>query len=192
LLKSVALLDLFKDRSGLVPTYALLRICVPEREIDVRNALAHLQGKSFILFRKFNEAYGIYAGSDFDIDHALESALERVQEIDFTALKRLAGIQPILAKRHYHRTGALRWFDVDLVAAGEAKRHAAHYTPKNGTIGQFLLAIPTEGESEELTPLLCFGAYQAHTHLAAAGCCLANKEAKRSSTLCPSWSRSCT
>jgi len=39
------------------------------------------------------------------------------------------------------------------------------------------------------SPLLCFGEYQAHTHLAAAVCCLANKEAKRSSTLCPSWSR---
>jgi hypothetical protein len=42
------------------------------------------------------------------------------------------------------------------------------------------------------TRLLCFGEYQAHTPLAAAVCCLANKEAKRSSTLCPSWSRSCT
>src|SRR5438128_11879517 len=47
-------------------------------------------------------------------------------------------------------------------------------------------------EAYHLTPLLCFGEYQAHTHLAAAVCCLANKEAKRSSTLCPSWSRSCT
>ncbi|MGE3538660.1 MAG: ATP-binding protein [Candidatus Tectimicrobiota bacterium] len=156
LLKAVALLDLFKDRSGFVPTFDLLRICVPdEREDDVRNALDQLQGKSFILFRKFNDAYGIYAGSDFDIDHALESALERVKDIDFTALKRLAGIQPVLAKRHYHQTGALRWFDVDLIAAGELVRHAANYNPKNGTIGQFLLAIPTEGESEELMQKYC-------------------------------------
>ena len=156
LLKAVALLDLFKDRSGLVPTFDLLCICVPdEREDDIRNILDQLQGKSFILFRKFNDAYGIYAGSDFDIDHALESALERVKDIDFTALKRLAGIQPVLAKRHYHQTGALRWFDVDLVAAGELVRHAASYHPENGTIGEFLLAIPTEGESEELMQKYC-------------------------------------
>lgn len=156
LLKAVALLDLFKDRSGLVPTVDLLRICVPdERENDLRNALNHLQAKSFILFRKFNDAYGIYAGSDFDIDQALESALERIKDIDFAALKRLAGIQPVLAKRHYHQTGALRWFDVDLVAAGEVVRHAANYNPHNGTIGQFLLAIPTEGESEELMQKYC-------------------------------------
>jgi hypothetical protein len=156
LLKAVALLDLFKDRSGLVPTFDLLRMCVPdEPENDVGKALEHLQVKSFILFRKFNDAYGIYAGSDFDIDHALESALARVKEIDFTALKRLAGIQPVLAKRHYHETGALRWFDVDLVPAGEVVRYAANYNPKNGTIGQFLLAIPTEGESEEQMQKYC-------------------------------------
>jgi len=156
LLKAVALLDLFKDRSGLAPTFNLLRICVPdERENDVRKVLDDLQAKSFILFRKFNDAYGIYAGSDFDIDDALENALARVKAIDFDALKRLAGIQPVLAKRHYHQTGALRWFDVDLVAGGEVVRHAAQYDPKNGTIGQFLLAIPTEGESEELMQKYC-------------------------------------
>ena len=156
LLKAVALFDLFKDRSGIAPTFDLLRICVPDkRESDIHKALNQLKAKSLVIFRKFNDAYGIYAGSDFDIDAALDSALEGVREIDFTALKQLAGLQPVLAKRHYHETGALRWFDVDFVAVGDVVSHAANYEPKNGTIGQFLLAIPTDGEREEQVQKSC-------------------------------------
>lgn len=156
LLKSVALLDLFKDRSGLLPTFSLVRICAPDHsEKAIRKALTRLKAWSFLIFRKFNDSYAVYAGSDFDIDDALDGALEDVKEIDFAALKRLTGLQPILAKRHYHDTGALRWFDVELVPASEVVSIAENYFAKDGTIGQFLLAIPTEGESEEVVRKLC-------------------------------------
>ena len=66
--------------------------------------------------------------------------------------------------------------------------------PLANCVAQARKALGDSGQTQRYikTPLLCFGEYQAHTHLAAAVCCLANKEAKRSSTLCPSWSRSCT
>lgn len=156
LLKTIAVIDLFKERSGLLASFELLRACFPDTsDRALRNALSQLNNWSFTIFKKFLDAHAIFAGSDFDIDQAVTTALEDVDEIDFKALKELAGLQPILAKRHYHNTGALRWFDVNLAPVSNLVEVAAQYKPGKGTIGQFLLAIPTEGESEEEAAKLC-------------------------------------
>jgi len=156
LLKTIAVVDLFKERSGLVANSELLRACLPEvSESALKKALAQLRDWSFIIFKKFLDAHAIFAGSDFDIDQAVRTALEDLDEIDFTALKALAGLQPVLAKRHYHITGALRWFEVNLTPVRDLVEVAAHYKPDNGTIGQFLLAVPTDGESEDYAGELC-------------------------------------
>jgi len=156
LLKTIAVIDLFKERSGLVPSFALLRACLPEvSEHALKKALDQLDSWSFTIFKKFLDAYAIYAGSDFDIDEAVRSELAEVDSIDFAALKALAGLQPILAKRHYHETGAMRWFAVNLAPLRDIVELAAQYQPENGSVGQFVLAMPTEGENEEEAARLC-------------------------------------
>lgn len=156
LLKSIALIDLFKERSGLVPSVELLNVCSGSASRNAtKKALEQLKNWSLIIYRKFADAYAIYAGSDFDIDRAIQNALQNVREVDFSALQRLAGLQPILAKRHYHETGSLRWFDVEVAPINELVDRAGAYKPTRGTIGQFLLAIPTEGETAEIAQKLC-------------------------------------
>lgn len=165
LLKTIALIDLFKERSGLTPTDGLLGSCLRDvSKKTVEDALGQLKKWSLVIFRKFADAYAIYAGSDFDIDHAIEDALQRVREVDFAALQKLAGLQPILAKRHYHDTGALRWFDVEIAPLNGVIERAGAYTSKSGTIGAFLLAIPTEGESQEIAEKLCREAARESKH----------------------------
>ena len=156
LLKTISVIDLFKERSGLVANSDLLRTCFPESSPKtLENALSQLDTWSFTIFKKFLDAHAIFAGSDFDIDHAVRAALDDIDEVDFKELKSLAGLQPILAKRHYHETGALRWFDMNIVPVSGLVEFAANLAPKSGAIGQFLLAIPTEGESEEFAESLC-------------------------------------
>ncbi len=156
LLKTIAVIDLFKERSGLVPNSELLRTCFPHTSAKaLEKALSQLDTWSFTIFKKFLDARAIFAGSDFDIDAAVRAALDEIDEIDFKELKALAGLQPILAKRHYHETGALRWFDVNVVPVNSIVEFAARFVPQNGAIGEFLLAIPTEGESEEHADDLC-------------------------------------
>ena len=99
-------------------------------------------------------------GAIFDIDRAVRDALKVIDEIDFLALKTLAGLQPILAKRHYHETGALRWFGVNIVPVIELDAFVADFKPKNGEVGQFLLTIPTEGGSRESAENICRKAAQ--------------------------------
>ena len=156
LLKTIGVIDLFKERSGLVASSELLRTCAPDASAkEIKNVLTDLDKWSFTIFKKFINAHAIYAGSDFDIDKALRAAIDEIDEIDFKLLNALAGLQPVLAKRHYHETGAMRWFDVNIVPVSTIVNYAANYKPENGAIGQFLLAIPTEGESEEHVHELC-------------------------------------
>ena len=156
LLKTIAVIDLFKERSGLVANFDLLKSCFPEASAKaLKKALSQLDTWSFTIFKKFLDAHAIYAGSDFDVDRAVRAALDEIDEVDFAALKSLAGLQPVLGKRHYHETGALRWFDVNIVPVNELDEFAAQFGPENGEIGQFLLAIPTEGESEEVADDAC-------------------------------------
>lgn len=156
LLKTIAVIDLFKERSGLIANSELLRTCFPgTSERALEKALTQLDTWSFTIFKKFLDARAIFAGSDFDIDQAVRAALNEIDEVDFRELRSLAGLQPILAKRHYHNTGALRWFDVSIAPVDELVEFAANTKLENGAIGQFLLAIPTRGESEEHAVDLC-------------------------------------
>ena len=107
LLKTIAVIDLFKERSGLLPNSELLCFCFPDTpQRAIEKALSDLDGWSLTIFKKFLNARAIFAGSDFDIEEAVRAAIDEIDEIDFEHLKTLAGLQPILAKRHYHETGA--------------------------------------------------------------------------------------
>lgn len=157
LLKTIAILDLFRERSGLTTTKDLLVTCFAAKLSagKIQEALKQLEKWSLIIFRKHMEAFAIYAGSDFDIEQALSDELNSIREINFKQLRVLAGLQPILAKRHYHRTGALRWFDVDLVPLAEAGNHTVNSSSDNGGMGLFLLVIPTSNETKTTAVKLC-------------------------------------
>ena len=151
LLKTISVIDLFKERSGLLPSSKLLDVCFPQvRTSDLKDALEQLRRWSLIIFKKYVEAYAIFAGSDFDIDEAIRREVSEITELDFSKLETIAGIQPIVAKRHYHETGALRWFNVNLVSLSDLDKHAKIFVANNSLIGQFLLVIPTRGESKEI------------------------------------------
>ena len=148
LLKVIALVDLFKERSGLVASTELLCLAISDRsQEEIRQALERLEDASLVIFRKFNNSYSIFEGSDFDIEHAVDEAYETTGEIDFSRLTALAGLQPVIAKRHYHKTGAIRWFETAVVPLKDVKERASKYLPKRGAVGAFMLALPTQGDS---------------------------------------------
>ena len=156
LLKVIALVDLFKERTGLAASPQLLSVSVPgATKSDVEKALKELVTWSFIIFRKHIDAYAIFAGSDFDIEQAISDSLASTPEINFKQLTSLAGLHPILAKRHYHETGALRWFDIEILPLSHVQVNAIKPLPNEGTIGRFILAVPTEGESSDDVLSLC-------------------------------------
>ena len=156
LLKVIAAVDMLKDRSGLVASLELLKLALPDYGADkIDAALSDLQRWCLIVFRKFKNAFAVFEGSDFDINRATEQALEETRELDFSSFEALSQLQPVVAKRHYHETGALRWFDAIIVPTARVQSIANEYVPPHGAIGAFLLTIPTEGETEDAACEAC-------------------------------------
>ena len=154
LLETIALIDLFKERSGLVPSEEMLACVFPQTDYQAMTpALTQLQQWSLIIYRKFNDSYSIFEGSDFDVDESVGRVLETLEDPDFAPLNAIADLQPIVAKRHYHQTGAMRWFDVAIAPLTEIRVEPQQYQPKPGGSGTFLLAVPTLNEPLEVALL---------------------------------------
>ena len=155
-LKVIALLDLLKDRSGFPPSRSVIGLSLPDLSRDeIDAALEQLSKRSLIVFRQFSDTWAIFEGSDFDIDRKLEEKSPDASRPDFDVLNSLTELHHVVAKRHYHRTGALRWFDVRVAPLRDLESAATHFSPRQGAIGTFLLSIPTYGESARQAEAVC-------------------------------------
>jgi hypothetical protein len=154
LAKSIALVDMFRNGSGLAADRITVGTCVPEvNKTDVDAALSDLERWSVAVHRKHIGAWASYAGSDFDIDGAVTSAMAQTSELDLKRLAKLAGLQPVLAKRHYHTSGTLRWFQTELVLLADVERAAASRT--GDAAGHFLLALQSGEENRKAMIAAC-------------------------------------
>lgn len=170
LIKAIALIDLFRNGSGLVADNTVLATCAPEApKAETEKALADMAGWSQIVYRKHLNTWAIYQGSDFDIDAAVSATLAVTPGLDIKRLCTLAGLQPILPKRHYQETGALRWFGLDLVTLEDLRDAIAAFDPRTGISGHFFLVMPTQGESYRALQARCRLASGETTHPIALG-----------------------
>ena len=149
LTKTIALLDMFRNGSGLAAENEVLEVSVLyAHPCEIRKALKDLAHWSVIIYRKHLTAWGIYAGSDFDIDAAVIHARTEISEVDLKQLVDLSGLFPVLAKRHYQITGTMRWFTKSIIHQKEAEKYVTHCKAKDGSCGEFVLVIPAHGESK--------------------------------------------
>jgi len=153
LAKSIALIDMFRNGSGLAADRDTVGVCAaaaPKQQVDA--ALKDLERWSVVIFRKHNDAWAIYSGSDFDIDGAVRTALAQFGDLDVARLSRLAGLQPVLAKRHYHETGTLRWFQTELISIADLERPISR---SGSAAGYFLLGLPVDEQNRKTALASC-------------------------------------
>lgn len=151
LIKNVAIIDLFRNGSGLAADTAVLGAIFYSHPItEIEKGLEELARLRVILFKKHIGAWSVFEGSDFDIDAAITKTLATSSGIDYNYLAQLMGLHPVVAKRHYHETGTMRWMSISLSQLGEAERLAEHYVPAKGEFGLFALALPERGLSQKV------------------------------------------
>lgn len=149
LAKTIALIDMFRSGSGLTAEDKILETCAENAsKNEIKSALRDLASWSIVVFRKHLNAWTIYSGSDFDIDAAIKQARSELGDIDVKHLIDLAELNPIVAKKHYHETGTLRWFTRSLIHSKSAKDYLSQYKPSAGSAGEFLLIFPSSEFSE--------------------------------------------
>ena len=151
LVKTIAVIEMFRHRSGLMPENEVLKACVAEAQgNDIEKALKDLEKWSAVIFRKHFNSWAIYAGSDFDIEGSLQKELA-ARQLDLKQLGDLVQMRPIIAKKHYHETGTLRWFKVEIVSTEKVHDSARNFRPTDGMAGTFFLVVPTENNYDTKT-----------------------------------------
>ena len=166
LIKTIGLLGIVGEGSvNLKASKALLCYALDagmesfQNEVDesVKSSLAMLEGRSIVIYRRYNDAYALWEGSDIDIEARLREArahLDPNLRLP-TALSTLMQPQPLIARRHLFVTGTLRYFavrytdlegfDADLQMPSDDADGA------NDADGLVLYALPTsELEAEQL------------------------------------------
>lgn len=141
--KTIGLIDLFKNGSGLVASTDVVAASVePGSRERLDGALGDLAAASILIYRKHLESWGVFAGSDFDIEAALQSARGEIAGDVEAQLRRLAVLPPLSARRHYWETGTLRWFERSVVLA-ESAADGLPSKSYGGSSGRFVLLLPS-------------------------------------------------
>lgn len=152
LTKVVALIEMFRNGSGLVPEERVLANALPGVPSElVHKALANLLSWKILIERKHLGAYGIYAGSDFDIDGAINHSRYELGTYSLTLVSSLSDMHPILAKRLYQETGTMRWFSRKIIELSKLEAAFKDYRADKGSVGTFFLCLPEAGVTAQAT-----------------------------------------
>jgi hypothetical protein len=148
LIKNVAVIDLFRNGSGLAAELDVLAAIFNEiPRAKVEEALASLAALKVLLFKRHIGAWSVFEGSDFDIEAAISQARSAQPHLDFGLLSSLANLHPVVAKRHYHHTGTMRWMNMALCRLADAPKIAEKFAPAHGEFGLLVLALPERAEN---------------------------------------------
>lgn len=146
--KAIALIEMFRTTSGVAASTEVVEACVPRvSRKEVAQVLSDLADWSIILYRKHLDAWGVFAGSDFDIAAATAKATGEIGEPDLQQVAELTDLTPIIAKRLYHETGSMRWFARGIIRASELKDFKARSPSASGGSGDLVLVLPNRSQT---------------------------------------------
>lgn len=121
ILKTIGLLNIIGSKGGFKASETVLSTCAPTKK-QVSEALKQLRQKSVINFRKFNNEYRVWQGSDFDLEEALEEELNKLGNFNLAAeLNRSQHMMPIVARKYTIQSGTLRYFTPKFIDASDLK-----------------------------------------------------------------------
>lgn len=148
LVKTIAAIELFRNGSGLTASNDVLQQCVRRySKQELEAALDDLAAASILIYRKHLQAWAVYAGSDFDIDAAVDTAKREGALGLEEQLTRLAVLPPVTARKHYSETGTLRWFERVVTTADNAVTIVAKKRVDSCS-GRFILLVPGTDTSD--------------------------------------------
>ena len=156
LIKTVGLLGVVGEVSvNLKSSTDLLRYALDDGtenySQDFESALSELEKRSIAIYRRHNDAYALWEGSDIDIESRLSEATAQLDSNQrlATTISEVLPPQPLIARRHLFKTGTLRYFVIQYT---DVKRFDADLEePLGDADGLVLYALPaSEFEAETL------------------------------------------
>jgi len=141
--KTVALIEMFRTGAALAADESTIRSCLSkDKAVLVQQVLSELVDWKILINRKHLNAYGVFAGSDFDIESAISITRNELTTFNVKGLTELSDLNPVIAKRLYHEKGTMRWFGKSIVPLSELPTLLENYKPSTGSVGTFILCVP--------------------------------------------------
>lgn len=144
LVKSIGILNALGEFSPLSAREPVINYAVNDVLVStpaVVTNLAFLKDQSILTYRKFNDTYRIWEGSDVDLDERIaEGELKTRELLSLSAsLARYLQARPLVARRHSFETGALRFFSLAYVDDVEELQRQAKI--KSASDGQVIVCL---------------------------------------------------
>lgn len=120
IVKSIGILNALGEFSPLSARKPVIHFALTDSQISttsVSTGLEFLMDQSVLTYRKFNDTYRIWEGSDVDLDERIAEGERKTRDALSlsTTLLRYLHSRPLVARRHSFETGALRFFSVSYV-----------------------------------------------------------------------------
>jgi hypothetical protein len=127
-LKTVGLINLLGNRGSMRASANTLESSFGAKGKSALNKLTKL---SALVYRKFNNEYRVWQGSDFDLEGELQSQIN--QQGPFSLAEKITenqSLPPLVARKYSIENGALRYFTLAFVDALTYTKVAAKKTPQ--------------------------------------------------------------
>lgn len=152
LIKTIGLLSIIGEVSThLKASKRILRYASDDNTTEFNQefdtALKTLEKRSIVIYRRYNDVYALWEGSDIDIEalsYAAEGHLDPNETLT-NYLSKLAPPRPLIARRHLFEKGTLRYFEVRYTDIENFD--ASMSEPINDADGLVLYTLPA-GEDE--------------------------------------------
>ena len=145
--KAIGLISMYGAIVGLKASAETISLALGLNEVG--KELSYLEQTSIVVYRRHEGAYGLWEGSDVDLDACFDDAVEHLDHGKLAErLRQAVTLRPLVARAHYIKTGTLRYFDVDLIDGTEEALHEC-LEKKSSADGRisFVLCRPKDRES---------------------------------------------
>jgi len=157
LIKTIGILGIVRDAlPKLKASWDVLHYALDDNSVEFSSefskALETLEQRSIVTYRRHNDVYAIWQGSDVDIEDRLRQA---ELQVDTTAalvtdLSRYMPTRPLVARRHLYQTGTLRYFTIRYTDLDNFDSNLNE--PLEDADGLILYALPADdSEVKQLT-----------------------------------------
>ena len=154
-LKTIGLINLLGNRGSIRASEETLSSAFG---LKGKSAIPELTKLSAIVYRKFNNEYRVWQGSDFDLEAEVQNQLNQLGS--FSLAEKLTdnyALSPLVARKYSIESGALRYFILTFVDAANFQNVVEQKRPQ-------ILIFLSSGQDDKKTYL-----ERAHAHLAAVG-----------------------
>jgi len=141
--KTVALIEMFRTGAALAADATTVASCLSqENSARTSKVLEELISWKILIERKHINAFGVFAGSDFDIEGAISSSRKERSSFNIKGITELSDLNPVIAKRLYFKSGTMRWFGKAITPLSELTTFLTDYQAAPGSVGTFILCVP--------------------------------------------------